>query len=198
MFPSWRDQRLNVILALVLEGSLMLGPFWAVRAANPGPEVRPEARVEGEARANFLVAFAKYTLWPDDALAPVGGAFVVGVLGDDALGTALNAIQGLQIQGHRVVVKRFGAPSEIQGCHVLYFPKDQEWHFSVLKESLARQSVLTVGETQRFCDIGGALYLFNEGGRLRFIVNLETLKQAHLSVEARALSLAKRTIGKRL
>ena len=155
-----------------------------------------EGKTESEVRAAFLVVFAKYTQWPDRILPAEGEDFVVGVLGDDPLVTALKALQDGRVMGRKLVVKRFSTPADVQRCHVLFFPKGQEQHFPGMRDKLAAQSVLTVGETPRFCELGGALGLVEESSRLRFIVNLTALEQAHLRVEPKALRLAKSIISK--
>ncbi len=158
-----------------------------------------EGKTESEVRAAFLVKFAKYTKWPDHIMPAEGADFVVGVLGDDPLVAALKALPDPQVMGRRVVVKRFKNPADLQRCHVLYFPKSQEAHFPMLRDRLAAESVLTVGETLRFCDdLGGAVFTFVDEAsqKLKFIVNLSALGQAHFKVEPKVLRVAKSIISK--
>lgn len=190
---SWLRHGLTT-LALLLKagGGLALGPSLFAHSAM----VNAEGKTESEVRAAFLVIFAKYTQWPDRALPAEGEEFVVGVLGDDLLVTALKALQDGRVMGRKLIVRRFNTPGDVQRCHVLYVPRGQEQHFPGMRDRLAAQSVLTVGETLRFCELGGALCLVEESSRLRFVVNLTALDQAHLRVEPKALRLAKGILPK--
>jgi hypothetical protein len=191
---AWLHQGPIAILALAIRGCLILCSLPGASAGAGSMEQK--ARAEYEVRAAFLVTISKYTQWPDRVLPLAAGELVVGVLGEDTFGAALDAIQGERVQGRKVVVKRFQGPADLEACHVLYFPKGQERHLPALREKLAQQAVLTVGETPRFLELGGALYLFSESERLRFIVDQGALDQARLSVDSKALNLAKRVLNK--
>ncbi len=175
---------------------LALAAAWPEARAVAPALATQRARAEYEVRAAFLVAFAKYTQWPDRVLPQPGGELVVGVLGEDPFGTALDALHGERVQGFRVAVKRFRSPGEAQKCQVLYFPQGQERHLPALRDWIARHAVLTVGENARFLELGGALFLFSESERLRFIVDQAALDRAGLGMDAKALSLAKRVLNK--
>lgn len=160
----------------------------------PAPEASGEASYEEyETRAAFLLSLAKFTQWPDRSLPP-GEPLVVGVLGDSPLAEGMESLARNPWLGRKVVVRRFRRASEIQACNILYFPREEEQALPGLKARLAAEGVLTVGETSFFIGYGGALQLFKEGGRLRFILNRPALDQAHLRVAAQAQTLAKKVI----
>lgn len=185
--------RLGILCTLGLWLGLIPNPAAASPEGNAGrsdPEIRPEY----EARAQFLVLFAKYTKWPEEVLPPGEGPFLVAVIGEDPFGLALRSLEGLRVQGRKVVVQRFRSAADYRRCHVLYFPAGEERHFASLRDALASHSVLTFGESGRFLETGGAIQLFSEAGRLRFNVNRDTLTRAHLRVETQVLSLAKRVL----
>lgn len=194
--PAWLKRGSAWALALAIQVGPLAG---AHPGAGHGPAARStgqSARAEYDVRAAFLVTFAKYTKWPDRTLQPPGGDFVLGVLGEDPFGSALDALQGERVQGCRVVVKRFRGAADVKACQILYFPQGQDRQLPALRDWLAQHAVLTVGETPRFLDLGGALFLFNESERLRFIVDQGALDQARLSVDSKALNLAKRVLNK--
>jgi hypothetical protein len=148
---------------------------------------------EYETRAAFLVSLAKFTDWPDTA--PAGTeSLVIGVLGDSPLVQALERLSKVPGGGRRIVPKRFRRVADAQACHILYFPAAEEQALPALRNRLAAQSVLTVGETSFFLGYGGAVQLFNEGGRLRFILNRPVLDQSRLHIAAQVQRLAKQVI----
>jgi hypothetical protein len=56
--------------------------------------------------------------------------------------------------------------------------------------ALKARKILTVGESRDFLAHGGMILLVNEGGRVRFKVNLDALQEANLSVSSKLLRLA--------
>jgi len=163
---------------------------------EPPPKGTEEGRKyeEYETRAAFIFVFAKYTEWLPQRMGPED-PFVVGILGDSPLGQALEKQAALTtVQGHKVLVKRFRNASEVQDCHLLYFPAQTERQLLELRSRLAQEGVLTVGETSFFLGFGGGVQLFREEGSLQFVVNRAVLDQSHLRVASRALNLAKKVI----
>jgi hypothetical protein len=181
-------------------GLLLLGPASPLlRADGPFPEERPpegqrNRKIEEyEARAAFLLSLAKFTEWPEEALPP-GEPLVLGVLGESPMGGALEALASTQVQGRKIVVRRFRTASEVQPCHMLYFPTAEERQLQALAPRLAGHGVFTVGETSFFLGFGGALQLFTEEGRMRFVLNRAALDQSHLRVSAQVQRLAKQIL----
>jgi hypothetical protein len=181
-------------------------PAWAVATAAcillaPGSRVAAAAAPAQElafeeypTRAAFLLSMAKFTEWPEHGLAP-GEPLVVGVLGESPLARALEGLAREPWMGRRVVVRRLRRASEAQGCHILYFPAAEEQALPAMRAQLAAQSTLTVGETSFFMGYGGAMQLFNENGKLRFILNRSVLDQSHLQVAAQVQRLAKQVLN---
>ena len=182
--------RLLTTVALTLNGALpVLG--------EPHPKGAEERQKyeEYETRAAFIFVFAKYTEWLPQRMGP-NDPFVVGILGDSPLGQALEKQASLTtVQGHKVLVKRFRNATEVQDCHLLYFPAQTERQLLDLRSRLAQEGVLTVGETSFFLGFGGGVHLFREEGSLHFVVNRAVLEQSRLRVASRALNLAKKVIA---
>lgn len=177
-----------------LEAILCLAPWLGVHGSpasdlEPPPQ-RTQKVEEYEARAAFLLSLAKFTEWPAEAGAP-GEPFLIGVLGDSPMGPALESIAPPTFQGRRLIIRRFRTLAEVQPCHILYFPSAEERHLPSLAPRLAKHGVLTVGETSFFLGFGGAIHLFNEEGRLRFVLNRTALDHAHVHLSAQVQRLAK-------
>lgn len=156
----------------------------AVTAVN-----ETDGKPEYEARATFLILLSKYTQWPEHTFGD--GEFVMGVLGEDPFGSALDVHEGSFVQGRRLVIKRFRSAAKVGPCQLLYIPASEEWQLNILREKIAAGNVLTVGESRRFTEAGGAICLFTESGSLRFEVNLAALEHSHVRVESKVLRLAK-------
>ena len=158
------------------------------------PKLQVEQRFEEfEIRAAFLFSLAKFTDWPEQSL-PAGSPLIIGVVGTSPMALALERAAIGPLQGHRIVVKRFRPADEVPACHILYFPQAEERFLPAIRDRLSRQAVFTIGETSFFLGYGGALQLFTEEGRLRFVINRPALDHANLRVPAKVQRLAKHVI----
>jgi len=165
---------------------------------QPAPPQDPPRELSFEeyaTRAAFLLSLAKFTEWPEGLLPP-GEPLAIGVVGESPLGRALDDLAKAPWLGRKVVVRRFRRAADVQACHILYFPSAEEESLPPMQARLAAQGVLTVGETSFFLGYGGALQLFKQDGRLRFILNRWVLDQSHLRVAAQVQRLAKQVIDR--
>ncbi|MDR3669600.1 MAG: YfiR family protein [Holophaga sp.] len=191
MHQAWRKRRgLYPARAVVLAGWILLahGPL----AASASTQAL--AFEEYETRAAFILSLAKFTEWPETSLPP-GEPLVIGVMGESPLARALDGLARAPWMGRRVLVRRLRRSPEAQGCQILYFPGAEEQALPAIRTRLAAQGTLTIGETSFFMGYGGAMQLFNENGKLRFILNRSVLDQSRLRVAAQVQRLAKQVIN---
>lgn len=148
---------------------------------------------EYEVKAAFLYNFVKFTEWPPEQLGKDDDPFVIGVLGKDPFGTALDkVIQGETIHRKTIVARRFARMDEAAASsHVLFIGASEENHLTGVLRVLAGQSVLTVSEIENFAHRGGVIHLKKENNRIVFEINLEAARRAKLNMDAQLLRLAK-------
>src|SRR5918994_1271021 len=77
---------------------------------------------EYELKAAFLYNFVKFTEWPPEALGKDDDPFIIGVLGKDPFGAALDKVlQGETIHRKTIVARRFARMDETAASsHVLF------------------------------------------------------------------------------
>jgi hypothetical protein len=178
----WRPFRL-LRLAAVL--SLAMG------AAGQGRGV--QSAQESDLRAALVIGFARFTEWPVTR----DGPLVIGVVGSPEMTTALERVANQKlVNGRAVVIRQWKPGSPVAGCQILYFGRLPAAH---LGEALAevRGPVLTMGEEARFLSAGGAVYLFEEDGRMSFEVNLRALQLANVNISSKLLRLGYTSGAKR-
>lgn len=144
-----------------------------------------------ELTAAFLYNFAKFTEWPPEALPPAS-ALALCVADSDRVARALHeAVAGRDIAGHPLIVRRMARHDPSEPCHLLYADDFDAERGRRLVEGLKGAPVLTVSDFAEFTDIGGAIYLFEDRGKMRFAVNVGAAQRARLRLSSRLLSLAK-------
>ena len=184
-------RRLWAVAALAaLAGALALRGA-AAQAQTPESGGLP---TEYTVKAVFLYNFGRYVEWPEASLAGAPGLFVIGIVGEDAFGGALDEIAAKKtIQGHRIVVRRFASPDEYRPpCHILFASRSltADQHAAVIAKT-GGTGVLVVGETPGFAQQGATANFFIDEGRVRFEINGDAVRRAQLHMDAKLLSLGR-------
>ena len=143
----------------------------------------------------FLYSFGRSVQWPEAALGKPGDPFVIGILGRDPFGEALNEIAAKKtLQERRIVVRRFASVEEYrEPCHILFVSGSvsSDDRAALLKKTEGKP-VWIVGETPGFAQQGGMANFFLEGDHVRFEINPENARRAQLRLDAKLMSLGTR------
>ena len=159
------------------------------QAAAPPAAAPP---LEAQVKAAFLYNFAKFIDWPASTSSPKEEVFVIGVLGETPIFAALSALEGQDVKGRRLVIRRFQRVSDVV-CHVLFVSADQTPAFSTGAAALSNQPILTVGEGDEFLKAGGMIALVRTEGKIRYRVRPRQAEIARLVISSKLLKLADRT-----
>lgn len=148
---------------------------------------------EAELKAAFLYNFIKFTEWPAEEMANKKDPFVIGVLGKDPLGAALDrTVENETFQQRPIVVRRFTRIDEtVAAPHALFIANSEEPNLAAILKLLEGQPILTVSEAQNFVERGGMIELTREGSKLAFEINVSVARRAGLNLSAQLLRLAK-------
>ena len=147
---------------------------------------------EYELKAAFLLNFASYVEWPSRVAADSGGAFVIGVCGDDPFGDLLDqTVVGKTINGRKVEVKRFSSIRDLKPCHVLFISSSEEGRTGRILSATKDWHVLIVGETDGFARKGGIVGFFIEDKKVRFEINPDEAHRSGLKISSKLLKLAR-------
>jgi len=159
--------------------------------ANAAP-LRAQSALEYDVKAALLLNFARFIEWPDSAFESARSPIDVCVLAPSPFGDALErTLAGETVANRPLSARQIRRVSDSAGCHLLFVPSGAESRAA----ALLRQSgphTITVGESRRFADMGGAVNFVIEDGRVRFNVNLRPVEDRGVRISARMLQLAGR------
>jgi len=145
---------------------------------------------EYEVKAGFLFNFITFTEWPAKAFSTTGSPYVIGVLGEDPFGLALDhVLKGAHIKSRPLVVRRFTRLEDMHRVHILFLCGSETHRLPEILRSLQRQPVLTVSDIPGFAEAGGAIE-FISGTQIKLLINPATLNDAKLAVSSKLLQLA--------
>ena len=146
-----------------------------------------------EVKAAFLYNFAKFVRWPDD-VAP-GPTFVLAIVGDDPFGDVVDrAFHGKTVLGRPVEIRRTRSVREAAAAQMAFIGASERAHLAQVLAALKGESVLTVGDMDRFADGGGMVGFRLTNSTVRFELNLRELRQARLQMSSQIIRLAQRVI----
>jgi hypothetical protein len=146
---------------------------------------------EYQVKAAFLFNFVKFTDWPSSAFVNAGAPLVIGVLGQDPFGRALDElVKGEFINKRPLVVERFPAGTDPAACHVLFVSRSEKDRWPGLRESLERKPVLTVSDLDRYCEQGGMVNLaLSAIGTVKPEINPAAAHAAGVTISSKLLNL---------
>jgi YfiR/HmsC-like len=165
-------------------------------ALAAGPAARPARAdaapgVEYQLKAVFLYNFTQFVDWPEQAFAGPDAPLVIGILGQDPFDGYLDdVVRGEKAAGHPIVVKRYRDLDSAGGCHMLFVGGEDARKPEALLAALKDRVVLTVGDSGEFSQRGGMIDFVTKRGKIRFRINVGSVRAARLMVSSKLLRLA--------
>ena len=170
-----------------------------------GPESTKEPASEYELKAAYLLNFLKLTEWPEGSLedededvdedGETPGPLTVVIVGADPFKDELDkTFEDQTAQGRSIQVVRMGGlpdeDEELEG-HLVFCALSKAQDRSRLLKRLSGRPMMLVGERDGFADDGAHINFYLLEERVKFEVNVDSVKRSGLEVSATLLKLAK-------
>jgi hypothetical protein len=141
---------------------------------------------ESAIRVAYVFNLTKYVEWPR-----AGNQLVIGYVGDDSMGEALEKMLAGKTSESRLIRVVLSPNNEdLEKCDVIYIADSSSRKVHAILDQLRNKSVLTVGDTESFPRSGGMIGLVRVGQQVQMIVNLDAVQRARLKISSRVLNLA--------
>ncbi|MDP2136213.1 MAG: YfiR family protein [Candidatus Didemnitutus sp.] len=175
--------------SLLAAACLLLGLAVPLLMAQRRPESAP---TELESKALFIFYFATFVDWPKVPGEGETGPLTVGVMGREELVEGLRRVlNNRTVRGRPIVVQPVDADAVAERLDIIFFGRDAPASQGAALTRLAGSPVLTVGETEGFCQRGGMINFYINEGRIFFEINPAATERAKLKLSSRLLSLAR-------
>ena len=168
-------------LAIVL--GMLMSTGTALRAQPPGS---PEYLL----KAAFLYNIAKFVEWPPAALSTSNTPMTVCVVGD-AFGTAIETVEGKQVQGHPLTVKQDPSVNAAKDCHLLFVSETELGKSAALLAAVKGGPVLTVCDSARCTERGFMVNLQLTDNKVGLEINMDTVQLAPIKISSQLMKLAR-------
>jgi hypothetical protein len=155
-----------------------------------------QSPTEYQVKAAYLFNFLKFVEWPDDSPPDPHGKWVIGFVGDSPIGQELTQlVEGKNVQGRDLQVKKFQAADNLRGCNILFIGESEKKRLPSILAVLRGSSVLTVADMDNFIGSGGMIQFVVEDARVRVAIDVGATGRARLRVSSKLLSLARAVTG---
>lgn len=161
--------------------------FWTLPPAWSQPIVDPY-----QLKAVFLFNFTQFTEWPEEAFPSDSTPIIMGILGEDPFGGALDRIvENEVVNNRRLEVKKFQRVDEIDRCHLLFICDSESANIDKILKKLSGKHILTVGDSENFAEKGGVIqfYIDPNTGKIRLIINVKAVEDQGIRVSSKVLRL---------
>jgi hypothetical protein len=158
-----------------------------------GPNAQAQVSREYQLKAVFLYNFAQFTDWPESAFADEKAPIVIGILGADPFGPALeDTVKGETVRGRTLVIEHYRRADEIKTCHILFISQSEARHLDEIVKGLKEKPILTVVDAGP--SSAGAIIRFTvENNKVHFRINQEAATAANLTLSSKLLRVADAT-----
>ena len=178
-----------------LRAPLLLLALAVALAADRCALANDKVEREYAVKAAFLVNFAGYVEWPEGPPKNGEEALVIGVLGTDPFGAALDMLAEKKSQkGKKILLRRFNKLSEYAPCHILFVSSSEAGRLTSVLDKTNESNTLVVGDSEGLAHKGAAINFLVVENKVRFEVNLGAAKRAGLKISSKLLRLAKTVI----
>jgi hypothetical protein len=159
-------------------------------------QVHAQGASEYRVKAAFVYNFAKFVEWPPEAFAYDTAPLVIGIVGEDPFGNAIDQLtSGKTINGRSLTIRRLKRGQDLKACHILFISSSERNRLPEILLSLKGASVLTIADMDHFSQRGGMIGFLTEDDKVRFEINAQAANWARLRISSKLLTLAKNVKG---
>ena len=147
-------------------------------------------------KAAFLYNFAKFTVWPAEAFADPSTPLRLCLLGKDPFQGALDSLAGKTVRKRKLEIHRLTKTTALGKCHLLFVSASENKRLATILKVLRGMPVLAVGDMPNFAHSGGIINLKTVRNKVRFEINVNAARRAHLKFSSKLLRLAEIVRGR--
>jgi vacuolar-type H+-ATPase subunit F/Vma7 len=180
--PTRQFKKLRPVLGLALCVLVGLCPYETKAQAS--------AETEQNIKAGFIYNFALFTQWPAKVFKDGAAPLALCIAGDRATVQAFELLTKKKVLDRPVTVCAFGDNATSHPCHIIYIDSKNKTEAADLLRRVSGPGVLTIGDLDGFCRLGGIINFYRGGKKLRFEINTDAAERAELKFSSRLLKLA--------
>lgn len=173
----------TITFTLFLHAALIITGFTSV--------VTPVmASTASKVKAAIVFKLTRYVQWSEEIQADK--QLNLCVFGDNDLYSELKTTEGKTSKGMAISVEQGNTLADSsKTCDLLFIGNAANINTRTVTKVLSDKSVLSVSDRSGFAKEGGMVQIKERGGRIRFTVNLKSVRASGLNISSQLLGLAK-------
>jgi hypothetical protein len=151
---------------------------------------------EYDIKAGMVYNFILFVEWPPESFGK-GRFLEICLAGDSQAGRSFTRLNGKPYKDKTINVRQVKGPGSIGGCNLLFIQNSEN---NLLQQYLLvarKRAVVTVSDIDSFAVNGGMIGFYEQGGKIRFEINLEAARQAKITIYSQLLKLARIVSGEK-
>lgn len=146
--------------------------------------------VEYQVKAAFVNNFIKFIDWPEAVFPDNKTPLIINVVGETPLLEALKTLEDTKVKGHPLSIRSAKGLQDLDVSHIAFVSFSEKHRVNEILYSLGGRNILTVGETEGFCEAGGIINFTRVNDKIHFEINIEAAQKAGLTISSKLLRLA--------
>lgn len=177
-FRPGSEKRLGAFHLFLLTAGLLL--INIVSGCDPCKAQTSEYMV----KAGFIDRFIRFVRWPGDSLqSDTTKPIIILVLGKNHFGDDLNRVFGNnRVNGRKVTIKYASKLDTTQYYHLIFIDGSLSRNLNSILNYTRSKPIITIGDTEGFCQRGVLINFFIENNRIRFELNQSAFRMTKLQV----------------
>jgi hypothetical protein len=142
-------------------------------------------------KAAYLYNFAMFVEWPSDAFTRPDSPMVIGVIGSDPFGWALDrTVQDKRIGKRQIVIERLQWGQDARRAHIVFVSASDSARLAELASRLDGSPTLIVADSDGARPRSAVSFVVNDN-KVGFEINLDQANRARLTISSKLLNLAR-------
>jgi len=155
-------------------------PLWVAESAL-GDDLQ-----DRQLKAEALCSLAQFTSWPTNTFASSNALLVIGIVGTDPFGPALEDAFKHDAPSNRDAVIQL-SPDNIKDCNILFIGRSENGQLEKIVREVKGKPILTVSDIEDAAQRGAMVGFIPDGSELRLKVNTNALSGSHLNISSKLL-----------
>jgi YfiR/HmsC-like len=153
-----------------------------------GLSIAASGPTEYQVKAIFLFNFTQFVDWPSESFPDPQAPFVIGVLGHDPFGRALDdAVRGETVNGRSLIVQRYARLADLRPCQILFIDRSARAEAQQALETLEHERTLTVSDFQLESAREVIIRFMSDNRKIRLRINVDSARDAGLTISSKLL-----------
>lgn len=165
--------------------------IWMLSCGTQLVSAQDNGSLEKAVKATYLYKIGAFVGWPDSAFASPSSDVQLCIAGDDPFGALLDAaVQGQQVDGRTVVIRRMRTAESDSQCHIMFISGSAAQSVEDGIKAMSGTPTLTITDSARDAGAKGIVHFVIRDKRVRFEIDDQVAAASRLTISSKILSLA--------